>query len=160
MEQVISRTESTAILALFQTTKEQRAERVAAIVSAVEEGQVNPLEAHLHAKCAEEQIKLLLGNDRFKSIVLEEAQKHGKSFSLHNAAWQVKETGTKYDYAATGDTVLIEMQAQADELAEKIKARQKFLQNIPESGMADPETGAMLYRAPKSSTTIVAVTLK
>ena len=43
----------------------------------------------------------------------------------------------------------------------QIKKRQEFLKTIPEGGMADPETGAMIYRAAKpATTTAVVVTLK
>lgn len=156
-------TTTTEILSLFETNKAQRQDFISKTIEAIEEGGANPLKVHLQIKAAEDIIKGLTSNEKYRNLILDEASKNGKAFELYNAKFSIKETGSKYDYAQCGDNELEQMQAQMDALSEKIKARQKFLQNIPESGLAEvnEETGDVntLYRPTKSSTTSVTVQL-
>ena len=150
-----------SIVALFETTKEQRISFADQLMQDIEDGRKNPLEVHAQIKGMEDVVKEITGRDTYKKYVLDEALTYGqKSFQFHNAKIEIKEVGVKWDYSQCNDTTLSEMQQQADALSAKIKDRQKFLQTIPECGMADPETGNMIYRAAKQSTTSVAITLK
>lgn len=130
------------------------------VIADLQEGKVNPLDFHLNIKKMEDVIKKIQADPEYMAMVLAEAGKYGKSFERGLAKVEVKEAGSKYDYSKTGDTVYQELEAEETALKAKMKARQQFLQTIPESGTADPETGNMIYRASKSSTTTVAVTLK
>jgi uncharacterized protein (DUF927 family) len=141
-------------------TKADRANAVKAVVGALKEGVSDPLITHAQAKQMEEMVKALLSNEDYKKIVQDEAAKHGKTFDLHGAKWQVKEAGAKWDYSQCGDSTYAALMAEKAALDAKIKEREKYLQNIPEAGVADPESGEMHYRAVKSSTTTVALTLK
>ena len=123
-------------------------------------GNYNPLDIELELKAMEETIKQLRKDEDIRDFVLREADKHGKSFEWRGAKMSVREVGVKYDYASTEDSEWAMLDAQINELAEKKKAREKFLQNIPEMGAVNPETGEMIYRPAKSSTTSIAVTLK
>lgn len=156
---------TTSILSLFETTKEERQSFCIDLVSRLENGEVDPLKLHLQVKSAEDLIKKLNENTIYKSILLDAAQKYGaKSFDYGTAKFEIKEVGTKYDYSQTGDTLLIELEAKFAELSDQLKARQKFLQTVPASGMTIviEETGETItvYPPAKSSTTSVAVTLK
>lgn len=149
-----------SVVSLFDTNKEGRETFAQSCIFQVTEGYRNPLEVHVQLKNMEDIIKRITGDAAYKKAVLEEAEKNGKQFEMHNAKVQVKEAGTKWLYDQCNDSTLQELQAQAEKLNEQIKERQKLLQNIPEGGMADPETGNLIYRAAKQSETTVAITLK
>ena len=150
-----------SILSLFETNRDQRASFITHVKEAVQEGRARGLNVLLQAKCMAEIAKELCDDPELKALYLAEGEKEGKKFVYRNAEFSVKEAGTKYDYSSSGDTTLDDMQAKYDQLTEKIKARQTFLKAIPEGKeMADPENGNILVRPAKSSTTILAVTLK
>lgn len=153
-----------SILALFETDKAQRASFVQDVITKMQDGTADPLKVHLQMKCMEDLVNGFIGSKKgskeYKDLVLEAAQKHGKEFDYYNAKFSVKEVGTKYDYSVCEDVVMNELLAQQAGLKTRIDERAKFLQTIPESGMADPENGNMIYRAVKTSTTSVTVKLK
>lgn len=166
---------ATSILALFETNKEQRSDFVRLIVEAVERGEISPLKAHLQVKGMEDIISSLTSLDekknsnfeyakRYRKELLNEADLYGKKFDLFHGKFDVKEVGTKYDYSECNDPELIELAIAAEKASEALKARQKFLQNVPESGaiITNEETGetSTVYRPKKTSTTAVTVTLK
>lgn len=154
---------TTSILALFETNKEQRATFVEHTLQAIDEGQASPLTLQLQMKCMEDVIKSVSTNERYSAALLEEAQKNGKQFDYHNAKFQVKEAGTKYDYSNCGDPILSELEAESEKASTKLKDRQKFLQNAPTEGVDiitnDGEV-TKVFPPSKSSTTTIAVTLK
>ena len=123
-------------------------------------GDYNPLDVELQLKAMEETIKQLRSDEDIRQFVLSEAEKHGKSFEWRGAKMSVREVGVKYDYASSGDSEWALLDAEIKELTEKKKAREKFLQAIPDMGTVNPETGETIYRPAKTSTTSIAVTLK
>lgn len=150
-----------SIVALFDTNKDQRESFAQQLIDQVVEGHKNPVDISIQLKCMADIVDRVLSNERFKEALVDEVAKHGKGpAGFHNATLQVKEVGTKWDYSNTGDTALETLMAQKKKTEDAIKERQKLLQTIPDSGMADPETGAILSRASKTSSTTVAITLK
>ena len=145
---------------LFQTSKAEREQFVAGIVDSIENGQVSPLKIHLQIKAMEDIIEQLKANTAYRNALLNEAEKHGKKFEYMNAEIAIREVGTKYDYANSADEHLHELMEQKSALDTAIKNRQKMLQSLPQSGLADPINGNMLYPPVKTSTTSVIVTLK
>jgi hypothetical protein len=145
---------------LFQTSKSEREKFVAGIIETIENGQVAPLKIHLQIKAMEDIIEQLKANTTYRNALLAEAELHGKKFEYMNAEIAIREVGTKYDYTTSQDEYLIELMEQKNGIDKNIKERQKFLQNVPESGIVDPLHGNMLYRPVKTSTTSVIVTLK
>lgn len=150
------------VLSLLETTKEQRESFVRSIVSALDEGTADPLKVHLQVKNTEDLIKQITSDEKYREFLLNEAGKYGKTFDRFNAKFSVKETGTRYDYSVCGDSEIVQLQEEADKLAEKIKARQKFLQSLPPSGVEVLQGDELvtLYPPAKTSTTSVTVTLK
>ena len=122
-------------------------------------GEYNPLDVELKLKAMEETIKQLRSDEEIRAFVLSEAEKYGKSFEWRGAKMSIREVGVKYDYAASGDSEWALLDAQIKELTDKKKAREKFLQAIPDMGTVSPETGETIYRPAKTSTTSIAVTL-
>lgn len=156
---------TTSILSLFQTNKEQRQHFVSDVLSRVFNGEVDPIKIHTQLKCAEDIIKQLTSNDQYRNSVVEAVQHYGtKSVEIHNAKFEVKETGVKYDYSMCEDPVINELLEKQSEIDKKVKDRQKFLQTIPQKGLTVviEETGEtfIVYPPSKSSTTNVSVTLK
>lgn len=155
---------TTSILALFQTTKEERQSFVCDVLNRIESGDVDPLKIHLQVKCTEDIMKQICASDVYKRRVVEEAEKQGKSFQFHNAKFEVKEVGTKYDWSKCEDPELASLMAQQAEIDAKVKARQDMLKTVSQKGLTitDTDTGDTytVYPPAKSSTTNVAVTLK
>lgn len=156
---------TTSILSLFETTKEQRQSFVSDVIEKINSGHVDPLLIHLQVKCAEDIIKGLNGNDDYKKALLEASENQGqRSFVFHNAKFEIKETGVKYDFSKCEDPVLAELHKQQEELGKKVKEREAMLKTLSEKGVivVIEETGeaVTVYPPAKSSTTSVAVTLK
>ena len=155
---------TTSILSLFETTKEERQSFCIDIVSRLENGEADPLKVHLQIKSAEDLIKKLNENTIYKSLLLEAAQKYGKSFEFGNAKFETKEVGTKYDYSQCNDPKYTELARQSEKVTAELKAHETFLKTVPAAGLliTDPDTGETntVYPPSKTSTTSVAVTLK
>lgn len=151
------------VLSLFELDKNQRAELVQQTIDRISNGELNALKAHLQVKAMEDIIKGITSDDVYRDMLLDEAAKHGsKTFEFGNGKFQTREVGVKYSYDQCNDPELADMYAQSDELLERIKLRQKFLQTVPLSGI-DVRVGdemVTVYPPSKSSTTSVTVTLK
>lgn len=154
-----------AILKLFETTKEQRESFVMDLVTRIDNGDVDPLEAHLQIKCVEDIIKLANSNTNYKSAVLEAAERYGaKSFQFHNAKVEIKEAGVSYDFTKCEDPEWEQMDAELKNLKDRLKARETFLKTVSPKGLTvvDEATGnvSTIYPPAKASTTTVAISLK
>lgn len=149
-------------LSLFETTKEERQHFAIQVTDKLMDGMADPLKVHLQIKCMEDIIKQLTSNSIYKDLVLSEAQKYGKTFDQHNAKFEIKEMGVKYDYSNCGDPIYQALEDEAAKIDALIKDRQKMLKSIPESGMeilVDDEV-VKVYPPSKTSTTTVTVNLK
>lgn len=160
---------TTQIQSLLQSDKAKRNGLAAMVLNEMEEGNIDPLQFHVQIKNMEAVLSMFTDSKsihapKYKSIVLSEASKHGKKFTLHNAEFQEKETGVQYDYAVCNDPIIVDLQMQMTALKERIKERETFLKSIPVSGVlsVNEETGetGTIYPPAKSSTTTIAVTLK
>lgn len=156
---------TTSILSLFQTTKAERESFVMDVVNRIDQGAVDPLLIHLQIKCMEDVIKLLNSNTNYKKALLDASEKMGdKSFQFHNAKFEIKETGTKYDYSNCGDPTHQMLEQKVSSISEELKEREKFLKTLPAKGMVllieDTGEAITVYPPSKTSTTSVAVTLK
>lgn len=157
--------QTTSIVSLFDTTKKERESFVTDFLSRVENGSVNPLQAHYNLKCMSEIIKGITEDGNYKKLLLSEAEKHGsKSFEFKNSAMQVKEFGTKWHYENCNDAEIEQLLALKKEIEEKIKERESFLKSLPTTGsiITDKETGETreIYPPYKTSTTGISITLK
>lgn len=153
------------ILSLFQTTKEQRQEIVQDLIDRLDNGEIDPLQAHFQVKAMEDIVKSVTENKYYRDHVLDAAQKYGqKRFDYQAASFEIKEVGSKYDYTNCGDPIHQQLEQAAKSATAAQKQREKFLQTLPLEGMdiLVPDTGEMvrIYPPSKSSTTSVAVTLK
>jgi len=151
------------ILSLFDTNREQRASFVTQVIDSIQDGTADPLKVHLQVKAMEEIIKAITGSETYKEMLLNEAAKYGKSFEHFNANFQIKETGTKYDYSQCNDSFLSQQKYKLEKLQTVIKDRENLLKNIPSEGieMITPDGEVeTVYPPSKTSTTSVTVNLK
>lgn len=149
-------------LGLFETDKEQRKEFVNQVIEGLNEGSVDPLKVHLQVKCMEDIIKQLTSSKEYKEICLTEAFKFGKTFEHHNAKFEIKEMGVKYDYSNCNDPILKELKEKLQYLELEIKYRETLLKGVPSEGMeiiVEDEL-VRIYPPSKTSTTTVTVNLK
>jgi len=146
------------------TTKEERTQVVREIFQELLEGRINPMELHIRMKCIEEVVKQLTSMPAYKAIVLDDAEKHGKSFQYQNAKVDIREVGVKYDYSGCGNSTLNELYQKQSTINSAIKVYEEYHKPLPASGIqvVHPETGEVETHYPpaKTSTTSVAVTLK
>lgn len=130
-------------------------------IMAVREGEIDPLLAHYNVSKMEAAIKTFKDNPHVKAITLDELSKYrGNKKTYNDCLIEQIEGGTKYDYSGCNDAELQELEAHKAEVEAKIKARQAILKALPLSGLADPNTGEMLYPPVKSSKTTIKTTFK
>lgn len=135
-------------------------ELVQKAIAAVVNGEVDPITAHINISRMEAAIKAYKDNAQIRAITLDELQKYGKKKTFGDCTLEMREGGVKYDFSGCGDSQLLEMYDTRDTLLADIKERENTLKNLPLSGMADPDTGELIYPPAKSSKTIIATTFK
>lgn len=102
----------------------------------------------------------LFSNVLFKDAVLEAAEKYGKSFEKGNAKFDIRETGTTYNFNVCGDVEWEQLDSQLKGLSDKKKARETFLKSLTPEMVVFGEDGVMILPPHKKSTTSVVITLK
>lgn len=138
---------------------------VQSMIAALENGDIEPLELYVNFKKAGKIIDSVLESEQVKESVMKEYQKFGTKEVDYNGVILVQaEAGAKFDYTGCQDSLIIELEAKKKELDEQIKARQKFLKNLPPEGttVLNEETGEVntLYPPSRSSSTIIKATIK
>ena len=129
------------------------------IRSEILDGGDDPLKVLKQLKMVEKTIEVLLKDVKLRDFFYDEAAKYGKSFEHIGTHFDIRESGVKYDYTTCNDSVWFALREQCDKYDALRKEREKFLQNVPVEGVANTETGELIYRPAKSSTTVVAVKL-
>jgi len=114
------------VISLFELDKQGRESFVINVIEAMGQGQVEPILVHLQVKGMEKLIEDFTSNQNYKKLVLDSVSQYGqKDVQFHNAKFDIKEVGVKYDYTQCGDIELEEMSKQVAALNENIKAKQK-----------------------------------
>jgi hypothetical protein len=152
---------TTSVMALMPSTKDQIKSFVHKTVTELKDGYTNPLSYYVQLKAVETTIKELLANKEVREMVSTEAKKYGKSFDLHGVKIEYSENmSPKYEYTVCGDIEWDEMQIELKELQEKIKLRETFLKSIPANATIMDENGVKLFPPTKTATEGIKVTLK
>lgn len=106
----------------FPTTKTEQKELVSAMVAAIESGELDVLKIEATMKSMEDVIKDYRKNERVREILLDEVYKYPKGIAeVHNATFQAKETGVKYDYSGSGHKLYNDIVEQINDLTEQKK---------------------------------------
>lgn len=129
-------------------------------VSAVVDGNVDPIKAHINVSRMEAAIKLYKDNEDVRRITLDELAKYGKTATFGDCKLEEAETAVKYDFTACGDSKLTELYGRMEALKNEIKAREDMLKHLQPQGAADPETGEIMYPPARSSKTAIKTTFK
>ena len=119
-------------------------------IERMESGEHDVFEMFIQIKQLESMFTELVKHDRIKQILDNEFENQEKKF---NHCGFVVEKASKSTYIYENDATICE-------LKEKIKDREKLLKAIPLSGMADPETGEMLYPPLRKVTDYIKLTKK
>lgn len=165
---------ATSLLALFETTKEQRVVFAERILESAESGFTDPLQIHLQVRSLQDILDILTVRDekknknadiakRYNSILFDEAKKHGKTFDYKNATFQEKETGTTYDYSVCNDREYHDLEENYQNAKSALEKRKKYLQSLPEKGqeiVTKEYEVITIYPPTKKSTTSLTVKLK
>lgn len=136
------------------------AEMAEMAVSAVVNGDIDPIKVHINVSRMEAAIKLYKDNEDVRRITLDELAKYGKTATFGDCKLEEAETGVRYDYSGCGDSKLTEMYGLMEGLKAEIKAREDMLKHLQPQGAADPETGEIMYPPVKSSKTAIKTTFK
>lgn len=160
---------------LLETNKADRLYFAQRTIEQIEDGELNPLEVHMQVKAMEDIITLLTSTDekkntrgckiahRYKKLLFDEAEKHGKTFEYHNSKFAQREVGVKYDFSLCNDPVLGVLEFEKEGIDLKVKERQDFLKGIPAEGidfMTEEGEIVKLYPPLKTSTTSITVSMK
>ena len=129
-------------------------------ISAVVNGDISPIEAHIQISRMENAIKQFKDDTQVRDITLRELSKYGTSQQFGDCRLEEAESGVKYDYSMCGDSKLRDMYETLEALKVDIKEREMMLRSMPASGLADPETGEVLFPPARSSKTIIKTTFK
>lgn len=153
---------TTSLLSFFDIDKESRKAFAESLILGLKEGLSDPLKIHYQIKCIEDFVKTLTSDAEYKTLLLDEASKYGKSFEHLNARFEVKEMGVKYDYSVCNDPTYNKLKAQLTVIEDELKAREKYLKAIPLQGVQTllEDEVVTLYPPAKSSTTSITVNLK
>lgn len=132
-----------SVLMLMPETKEQIATFSAQIKEQILDGSFD-FRKYLYLKHAmEKTFDNIKNDDEVKAYIDKETSKYGAEGTGYHDM-KIELAGRKiWDYSQTGDTQLFELEAQKKELEEKIKERQKYLQNFKIT--IDPHTGEIKY---------------
>ena len=153
-------TSSVALISQLPNNKQNIATFVADFKDRFLNGAIDPLETLAQLKMVEKTIAELLSDPEIEAAIMADAEHYHKDelANLHGCKFEVREVGVKYDYSVTDDTVLFEMQKEAEKLDKQIKERQKMLQSL--SGEMYNAEGVQLRRPIKGGKSKVVVTIK
>lgn len=136
------------------------AEMAEMAVSAVVNGDIDPIKAHINVSRMEAAIKLYKDNEDVRRITIDELAKYGKTATFGDCKLEEAETGIRYDFTACGDSKLAELYDRMNQLKAEIKGREDMLKHLQPQGAADPDTGEIMYPPVKSSKTTIKTTFK
>ncbi len=127
-----------SVLELFEPTKQGVIAFASKVINDVADGKVNALRVKLLCKTLEEVADKI--NEGTKEYQKTEGAKYGdKPFMFHGAEMHFTATKTEYIYTNCNDPYLNDLEFQAKELGEKIKARKEQLKALKEPmPMGDP----------------------
>lgn len=142
-------------------TKQTQAQFAGQVVTAILDGEVNPLDVDIYLKAFEESIALIRKDERVKRAVQDEAEKYPeKTFEYHGIE-VTRSTRTTYDYATSKDSVWVELKDRELEVKGELKKREALLKAIPRNGMiVSALTGEVIMAPEPKSQNIISIKFK
>lgn len=106
----------TSLLAIMPNTKSEINNFSDMLLTAINNGEINPLKIQVQLKAIESVIKKVNESESYKYAIRESAEKYGaKSFEAFGAKVELAEVGTKYDFSNCNHL-------EYNDICEKIKA--------------------------------------
>lgn len=136
-----------SVMALMPTTKTSLKEFINGAKEEILNGYSEPLEVAIQLKAMEDIIKSLRSDPEIKEMIIEEAEKYGKTFEKFGTKFTLRQS-VRYEYN----------DQQVKDWEEKIKSRKAMLKSLT-SEVADTETGEMISPAIKKETDTISITL-
>lgn len=128
------------------------------IVDLILSGDVDPLLIHKNMKVFETILKNVLKNEKVKTEVLNEADKHGKTFDAHNCTFTVSERAV---LSYNEDEDWQSMQNDIDAIKTQQKAREVLIKAATNKGECIPDAnGEAVNPVSKKSTTVLTCKIK
>lgn len=140
-------------------TKSQVKQYGSLIRGAVLDGEVDPLLFATQIAALKKLIEDIESDILVKDVILQEAEKYGKSFVRNNAKFQIKENGVRFDFARCGDIEWDDISQKINTLTEQRKKRESFLKAITPGTEVFGSDGVQIMPPVKSSSTGVTITL-
>ena len=143
------------------STRQQATNLSEQLISAIQNGEINPLKLKIMFKGIEEVIKNV--KPVLDDAALTEAQKYSaKTFSYQTAKLTITEAGTRYDFSNCNHPAYMRINQQVEAAKAEMKGIEDVLKAMKKSEViVDEDTGeaVTVYPAAKKSTTTVSVTL-
>lgn len=133
-------------------TKSEQADFAQQCIEEITGGFVDAVQADMRLKALEEVIKQIRDHAGVKNMVLDEAEKYGKSATVAGVKFQIK-TRTTRDFTGCGDAVYNGLVSDLEKTKASIKAREAMLN----TGV-DPGTGETFAPPVTSTTTFISYT--
>lgn len=149
-----------AALDLFATSRTGIDVASDQIIEGIRSGDVSPLKALVWCKTMEEIIERVRKETKDNQLTASEKYP-GKTFEFAGATLTKAEHGTKYNYAACGDTVWERLNVDTEAAKVKQSERETFLKSLkgPEV-VVDQLTGEMVTINPPVKTSVSGLTVK
>lgn len=141
-------------------TKAQVEQYAGLIRQSVLDGEVDPLLFAAQVSAMEKLFTTLKSDILIKDVILEEAEKYGKSFEKGNAKFCIKEVGVTYDYTDCQDEEWEQLDSSLKMISERKKKREEFLKAISPDAEIYGANGIQIIPPAKRSSTQVTVILK
>jgi len=124
------------------------------------EGRVDLKALLYQKKVIEMALEAVFKDEAVKKECIDTIEQYGKQGAGYAGA-KIEVSGRKeWDYTKTGDSKIEELLSRQEQIKKEVATRQKFLQTIPSKGMADPETGEIIYPASYKQNDFIKVTIK
>lgn len=154
-----------ALLSQFPTSKTEQKEMVAQMVEALKSGNEDPLRIEAGMANIESVVKEYRANKEVKEILIDEVSKYPKGVAeIHNATFQIKDVGVKYDFSNCGHLAYNELCAKIAELTEQKKELEGIMKAHGDKSwiLTDAETGESYEVNPpfRTASQQVVVTIK
>lgn len=144
------------VLSALAPTKSNVQFQASKIVSVIQSGIVNPLDAAFRLTAIEKMVEQAKKDIHLD--VLFEAEKWKGKVEMHGGTITIKESGVKYDYSSSAEWR--DLDDQIKHLTESRKRIEEAMKRIPAGKLlVDEETGLTLQGANKTSTTTYEVRL-
>lgn len=147
-----------SFLTVMPISKDERGSFVEKAKNEILSGLYNPLYIEAILKGIEETIKAIRADNEIRDCVFNELSKHGKSVKMYGAEFKFSER-KNYQYDNCQDSVYASLKSEIEKLTAKLKERETFLKAVPESGIANPDTGEIINRASFTITPILSISL-